>query len=83
MTAVTELNPGASAFVNTSSGFVATLSDNHWPPAAPEGPYGGTPAAVPGTVQAENPLPPWIPTPLPPHGAIEVLSLTVTLVIGL
>ncbi|WP_240363550.1 discoidin domain-containing protein [Streptomyces sp. S1A1-7] len=51
---VTELNPGASAFVNTSSGFVATLSDNHWPPAAPEGPYGGTPAAVPGTVQAEN-----------------------------
>jgi hypothetical protein len=55
VTAVTELNPGASAFVNTSSGFVATLSDNHWPPAAPEGPYGGTPAAVPGTVQAENP----------------------------
>ncbi|MEU8909849.1 discoidin domain-containing protein [Streptomyces mirabilis] len=51
---VTGLNPGASAFVNDSSGFVATLSDNHWPPAAPEGPYGGTPAAVPGTVQAEN-----------------------------
>ncbi|MFE2611040.1 carbohydrate-binding protein [Streptomyces mirabilis] len=51
---VTGLNPGASAFVNDSSGFVATLSDNHWPPAAPEGPYDGTPAAVPGTVQAEN-----------------------------
>ncbi|MGW3984039.1 discoidin domain-containing protein [Streptomyces mirabilis] len=51
---VTGLNPGASAFVNDSSGFVATLSDNHWPPAAPEGPYGGTPAAVPGTVQAVN-----------------------------
>ncbi|MET9040785.1 carbohydrate-binding protein [Streptomyces mirabilis] len=51
---VTGLNPGASAFVNDSSGFVAALSDNHWPPAAPEGPYGSTPAAVPGTVQAEN-----------------------------
>ncbi|MFJ1529061.1 discoidin domain-containing protein [Streptomyces mirabilis] len=35
---VTGLNPGASAFVNDSSGFVAALSDNHWPPAAPEGP---------------------------------------------
>ncbi|MEV6544579.1 discoidin domain-containing protein [Streptomyces sp. NPDC051665] len=51
---VTELGAGASAFVNNSTGFVATLSDNHWPPAAPEGPYGGTPAAVPGTVQAED-----------------------------
>ncbi|MGW1878507.1 discoidin domain-containing protein [Streptomyces sp. NPDC001975] len=51
---VTGLDPGASAFVNNSTGFVATLSDNHWPPPAPEGPYGGTPAAVPGTVQAEN-----------------------------
>ncbi|MFD9508647.1 carbohydrate-binding protein [Streptomyces mirabilis] len=51
---VTGLGSGASAFVNNSSGFVATLSDNHWPPAAPEGPYGGTPAAVPGTVQAED-----------------------------
>ncbi|MET7897980.1 carbohydrate-binding protein [Streptomyces mirabilis] len=51
---VTGLDPSASAFVNNSTGFVATLSDIHWPPAAPEGPYGGTPAAVPGTVQAEN-----------------------------
>ena len=51
---VTGLTSGASAFVNNSTGFVATLNDNHWPPAAPEGPYGGTPAAVPGTVQAEN-----------------------------
>ncbi|MFD4878199.1 discoidin domain-containing protein [Streptomyces sp. NPDC058420] len=51
---VTGLDPGTSAFVNNSTGFVATLSDNHWPPPAPEGPYGGTPAAVPGTVQAEN-----------------------------
>ncbi|MFF4312979.1 discoidin domain-containing protein [Streptomyces sp. NPDC001507] len=51
---VTGLPSGASAFVNNSTGFVATLSDNHWPPPAPEGPYGGTPAAVPGTVQAED-----------------------------
>lgn len=51
---VTGLEPGTSAFVNNSTGFVATLSDNHWPPPAPEGPYGGTPAAVPGTIQAEN-----------------------------
>ncbi|WP_089103990.1 discoidin domain-containing protein [Streptomyces hyaluromycini] len=51
---VTGLPSGASAFVNNSGGFVATLSDNHWPPPAPEGPYGGTPAAVPGTVQAED-----------------------------
>ncbi|MGW1213872.1 carbohydrate-binding protein [Streptomyces sp. NPDC002499] len=51
---VTGLTAGASAFVNNSTGFTATLSDNHWPPPAPEAPYGGTPAAVPGTVQAEN-----------------------------
>ncbi|SFF80054.1 Right handed beta helix region [Streptomyces mirabilis] len=51
---VTGLGSGASAFVNNSSGFAATVSDNHWPPAAPEGPYGGTPAAVPGMVQAED-----------------------------
>ncbi|WP_019072678.1 carbohydrate-binding protein [Streptomyces hokutonensis] len=51
---VTGLDPGTSAFVNNSTGFTATLSDNHWPPPAPEGPYGGTPAAVPGTVQAED-----------------------------
>ncbi|MFI6461210.1 carbohydrate-binding protein [Streptomyces sp. NPDC050538] len=51
---VTGLDAGTSAFVNNSTGFVATLSDNHWPPPAPEGPFGGTPAAVPGTVQAED-----------------------------
>ncbi|MFJ4785029.1 carbohydrate-binding protein [Streptomyces sp. NPDC088794] len=51
---VTGLTAGSSAFVNNSTGFTATLSDNHWPPPAPEAPYGGTPAAVPGTVQAEN-----------------------------
>ncbi|WP_026150898.1 carbohydrate-binding protein [Streptomyces prunicolor] len=51
---VTGLGAGTSAFVNNSTGFTATLSDNHWPPPAPEGPFGGTPAAVPGTVQAEN-----------------------------
>ncbi|WP_254648060.1 discoidin domain-containing protein [Streptomyces sp. GbtcB6] len=51
---VTGLTAGASAFVNNSTGFVAALSGNHWPPPAPEGPYGGTPAAVPGTVQAED-----------------------------
>ncbi|WP_405989322.1 carbohydrate-binding protein [Streptomyces sp. NBC_00986] len=51
---VTGLEAGTSAYVNNSTGFVATLSDNHWPPPAPEGPYGGTPAAVPGTVQAED-----------------------------
>jgi hypothetical protein len=51
---VTGLSPGASAFVNNSSGFTAAVSGNDWPPAAPEAPYGGTPATVPGTVQAEN-----------------------------
>jgi hypothetical protein len=48
------LGSGASAFVNNSSGCVATVSDNHWPPTASEGPYGGTPAAVTGMVQAES-----------------------------
>ncbi|WP_329454039.1 discoidin domain-containing protein [Streptomyces sp. NBC_01497] len=51
---VTGLHSGASAFVNNSSGFTATLSDNNWPPSAPEGPYGGTSPTVPGTVQAED-----------------------------
>ncbi|MFJ9350785.1 discoidin domain-containing protein [Streptomyces sp. NPDC101237] len=51
---VTGLTAGASAYVDNSTGFTATLSDNHWPPPAPEGPFGGTPAAVPGTVQAED-----------------------------
>ncbi len=51
---VSGLKPGATAFVNNSSGFTAALSGNHWEPSAPEGPYGGTAGAVPGTVQAED-----------------------------
>jgi hypothetical protein len=51
---VTGLASGMSAYLNDSSGFTATLSDNSWQNGATEGPYGGTPAAVPGTVQAEN-----------------------------
>ncbi|WP_328916154.1 MULTISPECIES: carbohydrate-binding protein [unclassified Streptomyces] len=50
------LKAGATAFANNSSGFTATLSGNSWQggPAPVEAPFGGTPAAVPGTVQAEN-----------------------------
>ncbi|MFJ4844522.1 carbohydrate-binding protein [Streptomyces sp. NPDC088733] len=51
---VTGLRAGATAFVNNSGGFTATLTGNNWEPSGPEGPYGGTPAAVPGTVRAEN-----------------------------
>ncbi|WP_333767819.1 discoidin domain-containing protein [Streptomyces sp. IBSBF 2435] len=52
---LTGLKPGNTAYVNNSSGFTATLSNNSWQgTTTPEAPYGGTPAAVPGTVQAEN-----------------------------
>lgn len=51
---VTGLSSGASPFINNSSGFTATVTDNSWQNSTPEGPYGGTAAAVPGTVQAEN-----------------------------
>jgi len=53
---VTGLLSGESAFVNNSSGFTTTLSGNSWQAAPPpaEGPYGGNPASIPGTVQAEN-----------------------------
>ncbi len=52
---VTGLASGASAYINNSSGFAATLSGNSWQgTTTPEAPYGGTPAAIPGTVQAEN-----------------------------
>jgi hypothetical protein len=51
---VSGLHAGATAFVNNSSGFTATLSGNNWEPSAPEGPFGGAAAAAPGTVQAEN-----------------------------
>lgn len=50
------LKAGATAFANNSSGFTATLSNNSWQGGGTpvEAPFGGTPAAVPGTVQAEN-----------------------------
>jgi hypothetical protein len=51
---VTGLGAGESAFSNDSTGFTATLSGNSWQTGSAEGPYGGTPAAVPGTVQAVN-----------------------------
>jgi hypothetical protein len=52
---VTALRSGMTAYANDSSGFTATLSGNSWQsPSSGEGPYGGSAAAVPGTVQAEN-----------------------------
>jgi hypothetical protein len=53
---VTGFASGASAYLNNSSGFTATLSGNSWQGGTtpPEAPYGGTAAAIPGTVQAEN-----------------------------
>lgn len=51
---VSGLHAGASAYLNNSSGFTATLSGNNWPSGAPEAPYGGTAAGIPGTVEAEN-----------------------------
>ncbi|GAA2371858.1 carbohydrate-binding protein [Dactylosporangium salmoneum] len=53
---VTGLKAGASAYLNNSGGFAATLSGNSWQGGGGpvEAPYGGTPAAIPGTVQAEN-----------------------------
>ena len=53
---VTGLKSGALAYSNNSSGFTATLSGNSWQSGGSpvEAPYGGTAAAVPGTVQAEN-----------------------------
>ena len=52
---VTGLANGASAYLNNSGGFAATLSGNSWQgTGSTEAPYGGTAAAVPGLVQAEN-----------------------------
>ena len=51
---VTGLASGMSAFLNDSSGFTATTSGNSWQNSTAEAPHGGTAAAVPGTVQAEN-----------------------------
>ncbi|WP_433607843.1 carbohydrate-binding protein [Dactylosporangium sp. CA-139114] len=53
---VTGLKSGSTAYLNNSAGFTATLSGNSWQGGGGpvEAPFGGTPAAVPGTVQAEN-----------------------------
>ncbi|MGW6194586.1 carbohydrate-binding protein [Kribbella sp. NPDC055110] len=45
---------GGTPYANNSSGFSASVSGNSWQGGTPEGPYGGTPAAIPGVVQAEN-----------------------------
>ena len=53
---VTGLASGMLPYVDNSSGFTATLSGNSWQSGGGpvEAPYGGTAAAVPGLVQAEN-----------------------------
>ncbi|GAA3456162.1 discoidin domain-containing protein [Dactylosporangium matsuzakiense] len=53
---VTGLKSGASAYLNNSAGFAAILSANSWQGGSGpvEAPFGGTAAAVPGTVQAEH-----------------------------
>ena len=52
---VTGLKSGMQQYINNSSGFTVTQSNNSWQgTTTPEAPYGGTPAAIPGTVQAEN-----------------------------
>jgi Carbohydrate binding module (family 6)/F5/8 type C domain/Right handed beta helix region len=52
---VTGLGSGTQPYLNNSGGFTATVSNNGWQGGGtPEGPFGGTPAAVPGVVQAEN-----------------------------
>ncbi|HEV2376837.1 MAG TPA: carbohydrate-binding protein [Streptosporangiaceae bacterium] len=51
---VSGLHSGMSAFSNDSSGFSASPSDNSWQNSSAEGPYSGSAAAVPGTVQAVN-----------------------------
>jgi hypothetical protein len=51
---VTGLESGMSAYANDSTGFTSTQTGNSWQNTTPEAPYGGTPATIPGTVQAEN-----------------------------
>jgi hypothetical protein len=51
---VTGVSSGNSAYINNSSGFTATLSGNSWQAGGGDAPYGGTPAAVPGTVEAAS-----------------------------
>ena len=51
---VSGLASGYSAFSNDSTGFSASPSNNSWQNGNGEGAYGGSAAAVPGTVQAAN-----------------------------
>jgi lysophospholipase L1-like esterase len=52
---LTGLKSGQSAFLNNSSGYTATVFNNSWQTGGgTEGPFGGTAAPIPGTVQAEN-----------------------------
>jgi hypothetical protein len=51
---VSGLKSGMAPFADDSSGFTATVNNNSWQNSISEGPYGGTAAAVPGTIQAEN-----------------------------
>ena len=53
---VSGLHAGASAYQNNSSGFTATLNANSWQGGTGpvEAPFGGTAAAIPGLLQAEN-----------------------------
>ena len=51
---VTGFASGMSAYLNDSSGFSATTSNNSWQNSETEAPYSGSAAAVPGTVQAAN-----------------------------
>ena len=51
---VTGVRSGNSAYLSDSSGFTATLTGNSWQNGNSEGAYGGSAAAVPGTVLAAN-----------------------------
>ena len=52
---VTGLSSGMTAFANDSNGaFTTTNTNNSWQNTTAEGPYNGTAAAIPGTIQAAN-----------------------------
>jgi len=53
---VTGLIPGRTQYHNNSGGYTVTENNNSWDSTGggPEQPYGGTPWAIPGTVQNEN-----------------------------
>jgi len=51
---VTGLASGMTAYANESTGFTATTTGNSWQNTTATSPYGGTAAAVPGTVPAAN-----------------------------